>query len=66
MKCCQCGKPLRPGAHPPSIREWCGNACVAAWEDANPVESSGWIRVENMTPLERAELEALIGRGEPC
>lgn len=63
--CCQCFASLR-GDGPNSTRLWCSNACASAWDDAHPEEAKLWIRVENMTPLQRAELDALLGLGAQC
>ena len=63
--CCQCGAPVSDYG-PKGSRTCCSNACASAWDDAHPEEAALWIRVENMTPLQRAELDALLGLGAKC
>lgn len=64
--CSHCGKALSKGDGPKSIRSWCNQECMDAWDKANPEEAAGWIRVERMTPTQRAELDAMLGRGKKC
>lgn len=65
MRCAHCEAPLATNGIP-SERGWCDEACLDAWYSANPEEAKGWIRVEDLTPEQRAELDALIGRGVAC
>ena len=66
MMCAHCRRPLLRLEVPASTRAWCGGACMAAWDSAHPEEAARWIRVGEMTPLQRSELLALIGKGERC
>jgi hypothetical protein len=62
--CAECGKawPKDPDA-PPSDMSWCSPACHDAWYAARPEEAAKWIAVSDMSALQRAELEAVLGLG---
>ncbi len=53
--CDHCGSTLAPddGTTPKSSRSWCSMACG----DAATADEPGWIRIADMTPLQRAELD---------
>jgi hypothetical protein len=63
--CCQCGATVSDYG-PKGSRTYCSNTCANAWDDAHPEEAAAWIRVENMTPIQRAELDAMLGLGAKC
>lgn len=65
MRCATCGKGLVGSVFdPPCGRGWCSPACAEAWDKAYPEE--GWVRVEDATLEQRAELLAILGKGEAC
>lgn len=68
MRCAYCGNHFAQPDGPPMVceRAWCSPTCRDAWWAENPEEAEGWIRVEDLSPIHCAELEALIGKGEPC
>lgn len=61
IDCAQCGvlRDLRGG--PPSCRGFCSRECEHTWNDDHPEEAAKWIRVEDMTIAQGAELAALLG-----
>lgn len=59
-RCAWCAKRMR-GDSPPGNRYWCNRLCLASWEAAHPEEATGWVEVEDLSPLQHAELVALIG-----
>lgn len=62
--CAQCTAPLYGGAAvPDAIIGWCSEACTDTWMAAHPEESKGWIKIEDLTAAQRAELDAIIGGG---
>lgn len=67
MPCEHCGRAitLRPD-DPPASRSFCSDACLDAWTASGAEGSDGWVRVEDLTAMQRAELEALLGHGQPC
>lgn len=60
MRCSYCDKALCFSGAPAPSRAWCDEDCQAAWDAAHPKEAAGWIRVEDATPEQRAELDALL------
>lgn len=43
---------------------WCSEEHQAAWDVANPRPDVDWVAVGGATPLQVAEIKALLGQGE--
>lgn len=55
--CSWCGAPITHDPDdPPSIQSWCSSEC----SDAETADEPGWIKVEDLTPEQRAELDVLL------
>jgi len=63
-KCEWCGRAHACEGLPKPSRVWCLGECHAKWMAAHPEEQVGWVRVGDLTPLQHAELKALLGQGE--
>jgi len=62
VKCSHCGKHL---AHDDKrlicTEAWCSDACLSAWEDADPARKEGWVSLSDITPERQRELFAASG-----
>lgn len=58
MNCAQCGAMVAASYGPECVRRWCSQVCDKAWDEAHP---GYWIKVEDMTREQRAELDAILG-----
>lgn len=65
MRCAACGRevPRSSEPEPKSERTYCNEACWVEFMRLHPTEAVGWVQVGDMTLEQRAELDALIGRG---
>lgn len=67
MPCSHCKKMLKIDPKGPDpLALWCNNACSEAYYAAHPEEAAKWIKVEDLNFMQRAELDALIGKGFAC
>ena len=62
--CSQCGKAWRSKASlPEAVQSWCSPTCRDAWYAARPEEAAKWADVRDLTIVQRAELDAILGNG---
>ena len=64
-RCEWCGRPVTLSGPPWTGLVWCSEEHQAAWDIANPRPDVDWEAVGGATPLQVAELKALLGQGEP-
>jgi len=57
--CEQCGAEIMYDSCSNPAPMCCGSTCQEAWEAANPGE---WVKVEDLSRFQRAELDALLGQ----
>lgn len=63
MKCSNCGSGLPSHDGPEATRRFCDDACWRGWLATHPDEAKGWVSVSDLTPIQRAELDGLLGKG---
>lgn len=64
MKCAGCGGviPATNGDAPVAERGWHGDVCWELWLAANPEEAKHWVEVGDLSPVQRAELDGILGK----
>jgi len=64
LLCAGCGGQIDApeGFVPASERHWHGDACWELWLAANPEEAKHWVAVSDLTPVQRAELDGVLGK----
>lgn len=64
--CGGCGKVIvveNPDSLQRTAVMYCNDACWELHLEKHPEESQHWKRVDELTPLERAEVDMIIGKG---
>ncbi len=61
-QCVQCGKSIDTTGLPNSESLKCSIECSTQWDNEHPEEVAKWIPISEMTIVQRAELDALLGK----